>query len=210
MNLGLRLTQVPGVEDVFEEHHHRSWVGPAGLVELHFRLFSGFGGGVFADRHIRERTVLGTLDGRAVRWLSAEDEFLYLATHVANHGFLRISWLVDLERYLRLIPQLNWAVLQSRAREAGVTVAVATSLDVLVRVLEVELPAAARDAFPMARLRRVVDARVFSAQRVVDARWSADRLGGFLLRLYLVESPRQAARYLFEGARRFSRQLRGG
>ncbi|MDP3157109.1 MAG: nucleotidyltransferase family protein [Archangium sp.] len=208
--LGLRLGEVPGVEDVFEEHHHRPWSGPAGLVELHFRLFSGFGGGVFDDRRLRERTTLGTLDGRQVRWLSAEDEFLYLATHVANHGFLRISWLVDLERYLRFAPGLDWGLMSERSHEARFEVPVATALAVLERLLDVRLPVAAKKAFPSALLRRQLDARIFSAARVIDARWSNDPIASFFLRLYLVDSPGQGARHLFEGAKRYLRQRRGG
>lgn len=208
--LGLRLGAVPGVADVFEEHHHRPWSGAAGLVELHFRLFSGFGGEVFDDRRIRARTSLGTLEGRTVRWLSAEDEFLYLATHVANHGFLRISWLVDLERYLHFAPTLNWQAMRERAGAAHFEVAVSTALEVLERVLEVELPLAARRSFPRSLARGQLDRRIFSTERVLDARWSNDPLGAFLLRLYLVDSPRQGARYLLDGARRYWRQRRGG
>jgi hypothetical protein len=207
--LGLRLSQVPGVENVFEEHHHRPWSGASGLVELHFRLFAGFGLHVFDDRRVRERTTLATLEGRAVRWLSPEDEFLYLATHVANHAFLRVSWLVDLERYFRFVPQLNWGLMAERARAAGFTVPVRTTLEVLSRVLELEIPEAAREAFPSTGLRRRLDDRLFSTRRVIDASWSNDPVASFLLRLYLVESPRQGARYLLEGAKRFSRQRRG-
>jgi len=208
--LGLRLGSVPGVADVFEEHHHRPWSGPAGLVELHFRLFSGFGGGVFDDRRIRDRTTVGTLDGRTVRWLSAEDEFLYLATHVANHGFLRISWLVDLARYFRFAPTLNWQAMHERATAAHFEVAVSTALEVLERVLEVELPLAAHRAFPRSLARGQLDRRIFSTERVLDARWSNDPLRAFLLRLYLVDSPRHGARYLLDGAKRYLRQRRGG
>ena len=159
---------------------HRPWSGPAGLVELHFRLFSGFGGHVFDDRRVHERTTLGTLDGRQVRWLSGEDEFLYLATHVANHGFLRISWLVDLERYLRFAPALDWRLMRERSREAGFEVPVTTALDVLERLLQVNLPRAAREAFPSSLVRRQLDARLFSGERVIDARWSNDPLASFL------------------------------
>lgn len=204
--LGLRLGSVPGVEDVFEEHHHRPWSGSPGLVELHFRLFSGFGGGVFDDRAVRGRTTLGALDGRQVRWLSGEDEVLYLATHAANHGFLRISWLVDLERYLRFAPDLDWDVMRARASAAGFEVPMATTLQLLERLLGVVLPPAARRAFPCSPVRARLDARLFGEARVLDATWSSDRLASFLLRLYLVDSPRQGGRLLLEGARRFLRQ----
>lgn len=206
--LGLRLAVVPGVEDVFEEHHHRPWSGPAGLVELHFRLFSGFGGRVFDDRTVSGRTTLGSLDSRQVLWLSAEDEFLYLATHAANHGFLRLSWLVDLDRYLRFAPQLDWGVMSARARAAGFEVPVAATLHLLQRLLGVQLPNAAWVAFPHSLVRSQLDARVFSDARVIDASWSNDRVASFLLRLYLVDSPGQAGRHLLEGARRYLRQRR--
>lgn len=208
--LGLRLSSIPGVEDIFEEHHHRPWSGQAGLVELHFRLFSGFGGGVFDDRQIRARTNLGTLEGRQVRWLAPEDEFLYLATHVANHAFLRISWLVDLARYLDFAPQLDWVLMRERALATGFVVPVTAALDSLERLLELQLPKAARTAFPTSRLRRRFDARLFSGERIVDARWSNAPLSSFLLRLYLVDSPGQGARYLLDGAKRYLRQRRGG
>lgn len=208
--LGLGLSSIPGVEEIFEEHHHRPWSGPAGLVELHFRLFSGFGGGVFDDRQIRARTTPGKLEGREVRWLSPEDEFLYLATHVANHAFLRISWLVDLARYLDFAPLLDWAVMRERALATGFAVPVTAALDSLERLLEVPIPLAARAAFPTSPLRRRVDARLFSSERLIDARWSNAPLSSFLLRLYLVDSPGQGARYLLDGAKRYLRQRRGG
>jgi hypothetical protein len=209
-SLGLRLKTIAGVEDVFEEHHHRPWSGPAGLVELHFRLFSGFGGGVFDDARVWARTTAGELDGREVRWLSPEDEFVYLATHVANHGFLRISWLVDLAHYLTFAPNLDWEVMGARARAAGFEVPLTTALEVLERLLGVELGEAARAAFPRrGRLRRRLDGLVFSEQRVIDARLSADPLASFFLRLYLVDSPVQGGRHVLEGAKRYFRQWRG-
>lgn len=207
--LGLRHTEVPGVEDAFEEHHHRAWSGPPGLVEVHFRLFSGFGGAAFDERGLLARCRRGELDGRAVRWLAPEDEFLYLATHAANHGFLRLSWLVDLARYLEWAPDLDWGVMAARAHAARFEVPVAATLGLLEAVFGVTLPPAARAAFHRGALRRRVDRELFSAHRVVEASLSQDRLASFLLRLYLVDSPRQAARHLLEGAQRAWRQRRG-
>lgn len=208
--LGLQHRQVPGVADEHEEHHHRAWSGPAGLVEVHFRLFSGFGGNVFADDELRRRCVSAQLDGRDVRWLSGEDEFLYLAVHAANHGFLRASWLVDLRQYLVRYPALDWAVIRARAARAGFLIPLVTTLGLLEHLLEVELPPEARRQLRPSRWRALVDPRVFSAERVADARWSNDRVASFLLRLYLVDSPGQGLRHVFEGARRYWRQRREG
>lgn len=208
--LGLQLAPVPGVGDVFEEHHHRPWVGAAGLVELHFRLFSGFGGSVFDDDALRARTRLGQLDGREVRWLAPEDEFLYLAVHAANHSFLRVSWLVDLARYLEVEPQLDWAQMQKRARQAGFVVPVSTSLALLERLFEMRLPSQATDAFPQGWLRNQLDVRAFSTERVIEGGWSQHRLASFVLRLYLVDSVAQGGRHVWDGVRRLLRQRSGG
>lgn len=208
--LGLQLALIPGVEDAFEEHHHRPWVGPAGLVELHFRLFSGLGGNAFDDERVQERTREGQLDGRAVRWLAPEDEFLYLAVHAANHSFLRVSWLVDLARYLEVEPELDWEQMRVRAEQGGLEVAMSTTLSLLERLFELRLPPAACEAFPQTWLRNRLDAHAFSPARVIQAGWSNDRLASFLLRLYLVDSVAQGGRHVWEGARRFLRQWSGG
>lgn len=94
--LQLRRWVDPSLGDVFDDHHHLSFSGPRGLVEVHFRLISSFGRGLFDDAAIRARAQATSFEGRRVQVLAPEDEFLYLATHAANHAFLRIAWLVDL------------------------------------------------------------------------------------------------------------------
>lgn len=194
--------------DVFEEHHHLAFSRPGDLVEVHFRLFSGFGGNVFDDAAVRTRFRCAVCEGRTVSLLAPEDEFLYLATHAANHSFLRISWLVDLQRYLVREPALDWARMGRNAREAGFASAVAASLWLLESALQVTLPEAASVAFPLGRWRQRGHARLFSPARVEAASWSAHRVWGFALRLWLVDSPRAGLRHAFDGALRFARQLR--
>lgn len=206
--LGLTAQQVPGVEDLEEEHHHHAFSGPAGLVELHFRLTNSFGRGGFDDASVSSRCTPGTLEGRAVRWLSPEDELLYLATHAANHGFLRLSWLVDLVAFLERFPGLDWPAMHTRARAAGFEVPVATALGLVEAVFGASLPDGAR-RFARSRGRHLADARVFSLERLLDTRWSSHRLASFMLRLYLVDSAGQGARHLFDGASRYVRQRRG-
>lgn len=194
--------------DVFEEHHHIAFAGPPGLVEVHFRLFTGFGRGTFDDRAVWARSRLATIDGRSVRLLSPEDEFVYLATHAANHAFLRASWLVDLERYLALHPALDWAAMSATAHAAGFHAAVSSALALLELLLDVHLPSGAAAAFRVGGLRRLLSARLFSASRVESAELSGHRLWSFLLRLALVDSPSRGLRHVLDGARRFIRQAR--
>lgn len=207
--LGLTPRAIPGVDDALEEHHHLAFGGGAGLVELHFKLFMSFGGGVFDDAAVRARCVRGRLDGREVWWLGPEDEFVYLAVHAANHGFLRLSWLVDLARYLEHSAGLDWALMFARVAEAGLRAPFLAALELTERLLGVPLPPPAGAALQRSRLRRRLHPFVFSLDRVADARWSNDRLASFLLRLYLVDTPSQGLRHLVDGARRFWRQRRG-
>lgn len=194
--------------DVFEEHHHLSFARPGALVEVHFRLFSGFGGHVFDDGQIQARTLDGEFAGRKVRWLAPEDEFIYLATHAANHSFLRLSWLLDLQRYLAVYPDLDWPEMGRRCRAAGFQAAVAASLWVLEAALRVRLPAAAHAEFPVRGWRKRGHGWLFSAAHVEAADLSAHPWAGFGLRVWLVDSPAAGLRHLADGALRLLRRLR--
>jgi hypothetical protein len=204
--LGLKRQEDPSLENPFEEHHHLSFHGPIGLVEVHFRLFTGFGGGCFDDKAVLQRALPAVLEGRAIRLLAPEDEFVYLATHAANHAFLRASWLVDLERYLHTSPGLDWNVMGTRARASGFSSAVAASLSALERLMGVALPPSATRAFPVPWGRRLVDRWLFSPQRLIAANLSSNHLASFLLRFWLVDSPAHGARHLVDGARRLRRR----
>lgn len=206
--LGLAERVDPSLDDVFEEHHHLAFAATGELVEVHFRLFSGFGGNAFDDAAIRARLLAGSFEGRPVRWLGPEDEFVYLATHAANHAFLRASWLLDLERFIARRADLDWATMAARCRGAGFTAAVTASLWVLESALEVSLPAQARVAFPVSLSRALGHGLLFSPAHLEAADLSAHRVGGFALRLWLVDSPRHGVRHAVDGARRLIRQLR--
>lgn len=205
--LDLHRWENTSLHDPFEDHHHLSYLGRRGLVEVHFRLFSGFGGGVFDDLSLQARAINSKLDGRSIRLLAPEDEFLYLAIHAANHAFLRVSWLIDLQRYLERCAPLDWSIMSTRARAAGFYTAMCTTLWLLETLLHVELPRGARRHFTReSTLRRFADTQLFSKARVTSAKLSEHWLSAFLLRLWLVDSAAHGARHLLEGARRYLRR----
>jgi hypothetical protein len=206
--LGLTALADAGLENVFTEHHHVAFGGQAGLVEVHFRLFTSFGGGAFDDAALRERATLGAIDGRPVRFLAPEDEFVYLAAHAANHAFLRASWLVDLERFLATQRPLDWTLVADRAHRAGFGRALAVTLAVLSRALAAPLPPEAAAVGRLASSTDFVDRRVFSAGVLASARLAEAQLGNFLVRLWLVDGPRYGLRHLGEGAQRWLRRRR--
>lgn len=182
--------------------HHESWVANGALVEVHFRVFSGFGGNAFDDSALRSRLVAGEFHGRAVRWLHPDDEFVYLATHAANHGFLRASWLVDLQRALAQRDTFDWVAMAARCRDAGFHAAVSAALLVLREVLRVTLPFAAERHFASGRLRALGTTRLFSAERLERADLSANKAAAIAARLWLVDSPRDGLAEVLDGAQR--------
>lgn len=206
--LGFSEQHDPGLVDVAHEHHHVSWAGAEGLVELHFRLFAGFGGRVFDDASLRARLVKGVFHGRDVRWLQHEDEFIYLATHAANHAFLRASWLVDLQRALARRGDFDWARMSAACRAAGFHSAVSAALWVLREALQTTLPSAARHHFATGLARRMTNARIWSPQHLEAADLAEGRWSGFAMRLWLVDSPRDGLRHAVDGGRRWFRRLR--
>lgn len=201
--LSLTQTRDVALSDPFEEHHHVSFSGSGGLVEVHFRLFSGFGGGAYDERAIRTRLRKAIIDGRTVHLLAPEDEFLYLATHAANHALLRLSWLYDLDRYLVRESPLDWGLMAKRARAAGFHRAVSVALAVLTRLFGTVLPAAAQRHFAA---ESPMDGWLFSSERVNSAQLAADPLASFLMRLWLVDSPAFGVRHVLDGARRWLRR----
>lgn len=203
--LGLAHMPDSAAADPLEDHHHLAYVGQPGLVEVHFRLTNTFGRGLFDDERVRGRALPYHFDGRPVMVLGPEDEFLYLATHAANHTFMRASWLVDLQQFLHRSPELDFHLMAVRARDAGFTEAVTTTLGLLERLLEVKLPQEARCHFPVGP-RRAFDPVIFSGPRVEAARWSTDALGGFALRLWMVDSPTHAFRHVSDGVVRYVRR----
>lgn len=200
--LPLRRLVDDSLGDPFEDHHHVAFIGSPGLVEVHFRLTSTLGRSLFDDEAIRRRAVESVFEGRRVLLLSPEDEFLYLAVHAANHAYLRVSWLFDLKQFLALHPSLDFVAMGDRARDAGFAQAVAVSLDLVEQLLDVDLPKAARAAFPARRHRGVVDSFLFSANRVENASLSGHRFGSFALRLWLVDSPGRGLRHIVDGVAR--------
>lgn len=186
-----------------EDHgHHESWTTPGALVEVHFQVFSGFGGNAFDDAVLRSRLVPGEFLGRPVRWLHPDDEFVYLATHAANHAFLRASWLVDLQRALAARSEFDWPAMAARCREAGFHSAVSTALFVLREALQVTLPYEAERHFPSGRLRSLGNARLFSAERLERAELFSNRAASIAARVWLVDSPRDGASEILGGVRR--------
>ncbi len=204
-SIGLTHRPDPSLGDVLEEHHHEAFSGPAGLVEVHFRLFAGFGMATYDDHAVQSRAWPSQLDRRAVRYLGAEDEFLYLAVHAANHAFLRASWLVDLQRFAQKSPP-QWERVAQLAKQVGFTVPYAAALDVLQVAFDRPLSAQTRQTAGHQHLRPLVHERLFSPAHLAAADFAEGRFAPYLIRVWLVDSPARGLTQLLGGAKRFARR----
>jgi hypothetical protein len=149
---------------------HRVWVREGfPRLELHVGL-SGFAGtelgGAGSLGRAREWR---TATGADVPVLALEDELIFLAVHVVRHRFERLAWEADLFRFVTGDLALDWGEIDSRAREAGVGLALAVALARVERAWAWDPPRAA-----CAALAPHLRARI--AERWLDPLWSEGRL----------------------------------
>ena len=118
--LGYRGATGPSERYYREHHHHLHFQRTNGpLLELHFRAFSGFGTAIGSEALFERARPFTPKDCPPTLVLAAEDEFVYLAAHLASHLFMRLAWLYDLKLFLRHHSDLSWDRLALRARSLG-------------------------------------------------------------------------------------------
>jgi hypothetical protein len=130
------------VEHSLRYSHHLAFTRESSApIELHFRTYAGFGVHVTADLMLTRATDYPLGTSSSVLIPSPEDEFIYLAVHAAGHSFCRLVWLYDLKLLVERNTGIEWTDVADRAARAGVLSAVAYTVDVLRRWLDVDLGA---------------------------------------------------------------------
>jgi hypothetical protein len=114
--------------------------------------------------------------------LSAEWEFLYLAVHAAQHGWISLKWYVDLDR-LCCRGMIDWKKVSEKARWLGWQAAVRSSLAACARLFDTPLDPAFASTPPPRRSR---------VPRPSELQVPSENL--FLLRL--LKTPARKLRYL--------------
>jgi len=143
--LGYRGQTGPGADYARAYEHHVHFERPnTPTVELHFRLYAGFGTALGARDALDRATIVRTAAGAPVGVLAPEDEVLYLALHATGHSYVRLLWLYDLKLMLRQFANLDWALVADRAQRSGVLSAVAFTCEVLRDRLGVPAPSASQ------------------------------------------------------------------
>ncbi len=66
-----------------------------------------------------ENTETVMINGKDVRTLSSETHLLYHALHGAKHVWERLVWIVDIDRFIRSTPDLDWGKTIGMAKNMG-------------------------------------------------------------------------------------------
>lgn len=205
--LGYRRAPDPAVPDPHEAHHHLAFVGPC-TVELHFALSSSFGRAAIAPEDVWRRARREPLEGLPAWRLGDEDELVYLASHAAAHGFLRLGWLWDLHLLLGAQP-VDVRALARTARAARLGAAVGAALLATRAAFGTALPAGLLDALGLGRARALALQRLLTVDSLLQSAWTqAPRAQA--LRLALSDGPRSAADELKQGLLRVARRAASG
>lgn len=180
--------QLPRGAYRFRSPHVRSFYDPSGdlKLEIHFDVLQL---GSF-DRHAvamwRESRVLHS-SGLAMRVLGPEHQLIHLAVHAHRHGYTCLSWLLELDLYVRRWhTSFDWSRAIQIARDEGVGSIFRHALGLCQRILGTP-----RVTFPRATWEERILKPVF------ESRWPADAIDG----LRQVERKRMYRKFLL-GRRR--------
>lgn len=98
------------------------------LIEVHWKLFRSN----FANKIDLTKTLymsnLCNLNGQNIKVFSNEVLFVYLCMHGSKHGWERIEWLVDIQRFLANYENLDWNKIYNLAKMLECTLMVSLGL----------------------------------------------------------------------------------
>ncbi|PTL81895.1 nucleotidyltransferase family protein [Vitiosangium sp. GDMCC 1.1324] len=167
VGLGLKALDEAAAAHAREHEHHLTFTGAAGMVELHFRALVGYGQALEAEA-LLARAEERVLEGRRVRYLRAEDELVYLALHASNHLLQRLAWLFDLKLLVLASPGLDWGRVVEVARGTAFSHLAWYALEAARRLLGAPVPEEVLAALAPPLWQRLMAARFFSAERLLE------------------------------------------
>jgi hypothetical protein len=193
--------------------HHLYFAKPAAVsIELHFQTYAGFGVAVPASA-LLDRAARYSFERCSVLVPSPEDELIYLAVHAAGHSFVRLLWLCDMKFLLRKNPRLDWDLIASRSRSAGIATAVGYAVDLLGRWLDLPLGDVARK-FPRGGVRRAAANALLQTASSAVSRSPLDNLKGLVFTAMLCDRPASTVwllqHHILRSARRRAQRVAPG
>jgi len=112
------------------------------LIELHHRLTSQKYALPWERLDLWTECQTVTINGHPLTTLSHEIGLLYLALHGSKHLYIRLSWIVDIDRFIRTHGDIDWERVVRMARKMGVYRSVAVSVRLAWRLHGTPLPTA--------------------------------------------------------------------
>jgi len=191
------LDAIPGDKALFEMNNDCPFYDEERLlsVEMHWDLFRNI---ALPTSRIAPweagRTV--TVNGRPVATMSHETHLLYHALHGSKHLWEKMLWIVDIDRFIRAVPTLDWDALLARARELGALKMFLLGPALAQRLFETPLPAAVDRACREAGLEAMI-ASVLETLGSAEAR-PENNVAKLFKIIALRDSPRFKAKTLFE------------
>jgi Uncharacterised nucleotidyltransferase len=193
----------PREEHYRARHHHLHFASEGQVpIELHFRAHSGFHTEIRADDLFARAGAYRTRRGRTVPVLAAEDELIYLATHVASHLFQRTAWLYDI-KLLLLRDGIDSLTLATRARELRLERVTAYTLSEVKRRLGGAVPLLRNRPEPTRQALTDFVLRTATAQGPGSL---AAQVGRVAFTSLLCDHASGSARYLYENTARAGRR----
>ena len=88
-------------------------------VELHYRFRPRYFGFALGGEDVWQQLGTVLVGGAQLPSLAPADLLLFLCAHATNHCWVRLAWICDIAELIRSHPQLDWALVQRRARALG-------------------------------------------------------------------------------------------
>ena len=171
--------------------------GPAGknLLEIQWNFVPRFFAVDFEMDAVFARAGTGTVAGRGVRALAAEDLFLSMCVHAAKHLWGRLCWLRDLAAVVERVP-MDWARVREESQRLGIERMVAVSLALAGTLLGTEISAAGARRLAGEHDAEVAAITAEVAQHIPNAEeYSAESVDYFRWMLRLRERARDRWRF---------------
>ena len=164
------------------------------LLELQWALQPRFYAVDFNMDGLFERAVNVAVAGRTVKTPSPEDLLLVLSVHAAKHVWGRLIWLCDI-RQIAKSENLNWALVQSQARELGIERILHITLLLTHRLLAAGIPEPVHNAV-LADPAAQMFAEKIGADMAIGVSYGEQQLSYFRLMMKLRERRADRIRFL--------------
>ncbi|MDM5262625.1 nucleotidyltransferase family protein [Sulfurovum sp. XTW-4] len=111
------------------------------LIEVHWELLSkNYAIAWDEDALWGQKRESITINKFSLQVLPCEEQLLYLCTHGSKHLFERLEWICDIDRYIKVNPDINWTYLLNEAKKRGIKRMLYLGLTLCQHFFRLELP----------------------------------------------------------------------